>query len=88
MFSGIKQLIMKITKIEREIDKSTFIYNVTFEPNWFERLFSKQTEERRYQDTGKHYKYGGGTVYIKQNGEYLDNGDNIGEAIDNFRRSF
>lgn len=76
---------MKIKEIKR---KSDDIYEVTFAPYWLEKLFGVEEKTKEYKDSGYHYTLGKNTVYIDKNGERLDNGNWIGEAIDRFRRSW
>lgn len=78
---------MKIKEIKYKRN-STTTFVVTFTPSWFEKLFGIKEQEEEYKDTGETYHYGGGVVYIKKNGEYLGNGNYIGVAIDNWRRSW
>lgn len=79
---------MKITKIEQEGN----IYTVTFTPNWWERLFGYKEKSNKYKDTYLTYTYGGGHVYVNQEGKELSNthgyGSDIRRAIDNWRRRF
>jgi hypothetical protein len=76
---------MKIKSVER--DEADFhVYVVTFEPNWFEKLFHATETQRKYKDTLSEYTFGGGSVYIDQTGERLSNGNDI--AIDNWRRKW
>jgi hypothetical protein len=60
---------MRITKIEK-IDR---IYHVTMEPGFLSRLFGAKTKTERFKDSGNIYTFGGGTVYIRENGEKLGN---------------
>jgi len=76
---------MKIKEIKR---KSNGIFEVTFTPYWFERLFGVKEKTKEYKDSGFCYKIGENTVYIDKNGKELENGNWIGKAIDRFRRSW
>lgn len=76
---------MKIKEIKR---KSNGIFEVTFTPYWFERLFGVKEKTKEYKRSDATYTFGGGNVYIDKNGNKLDNGNWIGEAIDKFRRKW
>jgi hypothetical protein len=76
---------MKITEIKQ---KEYSIYEVSFEPNWLERLFGAKPKVREYKHTGREYTFGGGRVYVDKTGKELGNGSPIGEAIDRSRRAF
>lgn len=78
---------MKITKIV-DVKDNYRDYEVTFAPNWFEKLLGYKEKTKKYRNTGDEYTFGGGKVYIKEDGSILSNGNWIGEAIDNFRRKF
>lgn len=78
---------MKIKEIKRK-ENSYFIYEVTFTPNWLERLFGVEEKTKEYKDADATYTFGGGNVYINKNGNELGNRNRIGEAIDRFRRSW
>ena len=78
---------MKIKEIKRK-ENSYFIYEVTFTPYWFERLFGVKEKTKEYKDDDATYAFGGGTVYLNKDGKRLGNGNWIGEAIDRFRRSW
>lgn len=75
---------MKITKIERD-PQGFRIFNVTFEPRWYERIFGIKTKIKKYRDTDRTYTYGSGTVYVNEKGKQLGNGHWIGEKIDCWR---
>jgi hypothetical protein len=76
---------MKIKEIKR---KSDDIYEVTFTPYWLEKLFGVEEKTKEYKDSGYCYTLRKNTVYIDKNGEQLDNGNWVGEAIDKFRRKW
>lgn len=78
---------MKIKEIKRK-GNSYEIFEVTFAPNWLEKLFGVEEETKEYKDTNEKYTFGGGNVYIDKSGKELGNGNWIGEAIDKFRRSW
>lgn len=78
---------MKITKIERDKD-SYNVFIVTFTPNFFEKLFGVKEKNKKFKDTDSIYTFGGGTVYISQDGEKIENRSYIGESIDKWRRAF
>lgn len=71
---------MKIVKIVNE----GRTYTVDFVPNWFEKLFGKTPETRKFLYSGRLYTYGGGRIYYEQSGRTLGNGNYIGEALDAF----
>lgn len=75
---------MKISKIE----KKDGIYYVTLIPNFFERIFNFKEKVEKYKETGMTYTFGGGTVYIKDDGTKTSNGDKVGEAIDKWNRAW
>jgi len=79
---------MKITNIERDGN----IYTLTFEPNFIERLFNIKKKIKRYKDTLSTYTFGGGHVYVDEDGRDLGNnfgyGSNIREKIDRWRNKF
>lgn len=76
---------MKIIKVE-EVRTAFDVFEVTFKPNFFQRLFNIKEKTRQYKDTGFRYTFGGGTVYMDKTGEKLTNGDRVAEAIDKYRR--
>lgn len=78
---------MKIKEIKLKKD-SYCIYQVTFTPNWLEKLFGIKEETKEYKYGDATYTFGGGNVYIDKSGKELGNGNWIGEAIDKFRRSW
>ena len=63
-------------------------YEVTFEPSKWEKFWGKETQKKEYKkDTEYKYMFGG-HVYFDRTGQELGNGNWIGNAIDNFRRSW
>ena len=78
---------MKIKEIKQK-EGSWFIYQVTFTPNWLEKLFGFEEQTKEYKDRDATYRFGGGNVYINKKGDELGNGNWIGEAIDRFRRAW
>lgn len=76
---------MKIKEIKR---KSNGIFEVTFTPYWFEKLFGVEEKTKEYKDSGYRYTIDNNPVYIDKSGKKLGNGNWIGKAIDNFRRSW
>jgi hypothetical protein len=78
---------MKIKEIKRTKD-SYFVYEVTFTPNWLEKLCGVEEKTKEYKDDDGTYTFGGGNVYIDKSGKELGNGNWIGEAIDRFRRKW
>ena len=75
---------MKITKIEYK----ELLHHVTFEPNFLERLFGVKSKVVKYRNSGATFTYGGGSVYYREDGKKLGNGDWVGETIDKWRNSF
>lgn len=75
---------MKIEKIEYK-DLS---YHVTFVPNALEKLFGVKPKTVKYKNSGSTFMCGGGTVFLREDGKKLSNGDWVGEAIDIFRNKF
>jgi hypothetical protein len=78
---------MKIKEIKQK-KGSYFIYEVTFTPNWLEKLLGVEEKTKEYKDSNATYTFGGGNVYIDKNGNKLGNKNWIGEAIDRFRRTW
>ena len=76
---------MKIVQIKTISNR---IYEVSFEPNFIEKLFGIKPKTKRYKDTGSEYLFGSATVYVDQTGKKLSNGNRIGTKIDQFRNSF
>lgn len=76
---------MKIVEIWESGDS---IYTVRFKPNWFGRIFGGVEWEEEYKDMRRTYNYGGAGVYLRKDGSELGNFNWIGEAIDNFKRSW
>jgi len=75
---------MKVSKIE-EING---VFNVTLVPNLLESLFGIKEKVSRFRTDGTTFVFGGGTSYIREDGETTGNGSYIGEAIDKWRRRF
>lgn len=63
------------------------IYSVELVPNFFERLIGIKPKTVEYKDTYSTFTYGGGSVYIREDGYRTGNGDWIPEAIDKWRNS-
>ena len=78
---------MKIKEIKRK-ENAYRIYEITFTPNWLEKLFGIKEKTKEYADSGQIYTFGGGRVYVDKSGNRLSNGSRISEAIDRFRRSW
>lgn len=78
---------MKITNIKSK-ENSYCVYEVTFKPNWLERLFGVKEHTKEYKQTSSDYTFGGGAVYLDKDGDKLGNGNWVGEAIDKFRRQW
>lgn len=78
---------MKIKKVERHKD-NYYRYLVTLTPNWLEKLFGVKEKIEEFLDTKNEFLFGGGSVYVKRNGEKLYNGHYIAKAIDNFKRAW
>jgi hypothetical protein len=79
---------MKIVKIEEFSRQDGTIFNVFFKPTLFEKLIGCKEKVKRFKDSGCMYVRGENTVYIQENGSYLENHSYIGETIDNWRRKF
>jgi hypothetical protein len=78
---------MKIKEIKLK-QGSYSIYQVTFKPNWLEKLFGVEEKTKEYKDTDSTFTFGNGHVYRNREGEELGNGNWVGEAIDKFRRQW
>jgi hypothetical protein len=78
---------MNIKEIKQK-EGSYLIYQVTFTPNWLEKLFGVKEQTKEYKDTDATYLSGGGTVYMNKEGNNLGNGNWIAKAIDRFRRTW
>jgi len=76
---------MKIKEIKQQ-DGNVFI--ITLKPNFIERLFGFTQKEIRIKNTYDTYYYGGGFVYIREDGHKLGNDNWIGRALDNYQRRF
>jgi len=72
----------------KEIKNDAGVYNVTLIPNWLEKLFGVKEKTVKYKDSGSSYICGGGTIYVKQDGNRTSNGEWIAEEIDKWRRAF
>jgi len=79
---------MKIEQIEKIQNGYIEEYHVTLIPNRIEEFFGKKKQVMRFKDSGRRYTFGGGTVYIRDDGEQTYNGSKIGESIDKWRNSF
>ena len=78
---------MRIKEIK--IKKGSYhIYEVTFVPNFLERLFNIKEKTKEYKDDGIKYVFGSQTAYLKKDGERLGNGNWVAEEIDKWRRKF
>jgi hypothetical protein len=75
---------MKITKITRDPDTYN-VLTVTLTPNRWEKFWGNFEEQLKVRDSGKTYRFGGGSVYYLQDGQQLGNGNYIGEAIDKWK---
>jgi hypothetical protein len=75
---------MKIIKIDNE----SCVFSVTFAPYWFEKIFGIKEKVKKYRFTYSTFTFGNGGVYLNEDGEYLSNGNWIGEAIDKYRRKW
>lgn len=78
---------MKIKEIKNKKD-SYSIYEVTFIPNFIERLFNIKEKTKEYKDDGTTYTFGSQTAYVEKNGDRLGNGNWIAQEIDKWRRKF
>jgi hypothetical protein len=82
---------MKITNVKQVVEvrpSNRLIFEVTFTPNWFEKLFGFKEFTQQYKDANRTYHYGGGGVYDDSDGKRLGNFNRIGEAIDKFKRKW
>lgn len=77
---------MKIIKIE-EKKRCNFVYVVTIQPNWLEKLVGKKEQQCEYADTGNNYGISGLRIYADKEGNLLENYNQIAVAIDKMRRS-
>ncbi len=75
---------MKITNIKR-VDN---IFIVDLVPNRLEKFFGVQPKTKRYKDKGSYYPFGGGNVYLTEDGEETGNGSYIGTELDKWRNKF
>ena len=73
---------MKITNIVKE----GRVYTLTFTPRFLGRLFGLKESTEKFKDTFSTYVFGGGGIYVNQQGQRTGNGSYIGEAIDLFDR--
>lgn len=76
---------MKVTKIEKE---SYNIYRVTLTPKPLGKLFGKKDQTIRLKQSCYYYRFGGGGIYLREDGSELGNGNYIGEALDKWQRSW
>lgn len=60
------------------------VYQVTFSPNWLECLLNYGPKKKLYFETGATFTFGGGSVFVDQEGNKVDNGHRIQVAIDRF----
>ena len=74
---------MRITNVARVKND---VYQVTFTPNWFEELLGYGPKKRLYVNTGRAYLSGGGYILMDENGDDVDNGSSVHEAINRFRK--
>lgn len=78
---------MKIAHITQDPRYSN-IYEVTFIPNWLEKLFNVKSVTHRIKDTKENYLATDGGVYCFKDGELVRNGSNLMIQLDRYRRSF
>lgn len=64
------------------------IWTLTFKPSIIEKIFGVKEKQKSYKETNRKYTFGGGTIYVTQDGRDTDNGDWVAEAIDRKKRSF
>ena len=64
------------------------IYHVTIEPGFIAKLFGAKTRVERFKNGGSTFMFGGGTVYVAEDGSDLSNGSKIGKAIDKWKKRF
>lgn len=82
--SNLNTKKMKITKIEIK----NFAYEVTFVPNWLEKIFGVKSKVKKFKPTGNTYAYGGGNIYLSEDGSPLENGNWIAVSIDQWKNKF
>ncbi len=75
---------MRISDMKQEGD----IWHITLTPNFLERLFGFKERVLLYKETDRIYKYGGGNIYVTQDGRDSGNGNWIGKAIDRKKKCF
>ena len=76
---------MKINKIKKA-EWPYLVYEVTFVPNWIERMLGVKEKISRFKDTGKTYVFGCQSVYIDESDNELGNYSNVSESIDRWKR--
>lgn len=78
---------MKVTNIEKE-SYSYDIYRVTLTPKPLGKLLGKKEKTIRIKQTCNYYRFGGGYVYLYEDGSEVGNGNYIGKALDQWQRSW
>jgi len=76
---------MKIKEIKK-VEGTRLVYEITFRPNWIEKIFGVKEKVKKFKDTGKTYALGGQSVYIDESGDELGNYSYISESIDRWKR--
>lgn len=72
----------------KSIGRIDYIYIVVLTPNWLEKLFGVKDKIVKLRDTDCTYTFGGGRIYLFEDGTRTDNGDYIAEEIDKWRRAW
>ncbi len=78
---------MKIKEVKQKAG-SYFIYEVTFTPNWLEKLLGVKEKTKEYRQTESSYLVGGQNIYVDKDGYRTGNGSWIAEEIDRYKRKF
>lgn len=60
------------------------VYQVTWQPNWFECLLNYGPKKRLFFNTGATYVFGGGSIFVDEDGDGVSNGHPIQVSIDRF----
>jgi len=64
----------------------SYIYELDIKYNWLERLFGSKSGKYKFKETDSIFTFGGGHVYIDEEGEKLTNFDKRGEYMDRWKR--
>lgn len=74
---------MKITKIE---DLERGYVAVTFTPGWFGKLFGRKEKKIQYRQNGYYFQFGGGDVWVSEQGDKVTNMSTLHDALEKHRR--